>query len=117
VLADNPNLAARGLRLVLPQLQEVETKTLKAGEARENVTYKDAAECDSYLRNRIAEAKRADEVYELLADALIAALQADERELPASRRISWWHSAQQKVAKALAAEIKSIRPSGRGRRG
>lgn len=117
VLADNPNLAARGLRLVLPQLQEVETKTLKSGEVREKVTYKDAAECDSYLRNRIGEAKSPGQIYELLADALVAALLADERELAASRRIRWWHAAEQQVAKALAAEVKALRPRRRRRRG
>jgi ParB/RepB/Spo0J family partition protein len=110
VLADNPNLAARGLRLLLPQLQEVETKTLKSGETREKVTYKDAEECDAYLRSRIGEAKTEREVLELLADALIAALSTDQRELPASRRINWWHSAEQQVAEALGAEIKSVRP-------
>ena len=31
LLADNENLPARGLRLVLPQLQDVEVKTLKSG--------------------------------------------------------------------------------------
>jgi ParB/RepB/Spo0J family partition protein len=110
VLADNPNLAARGLRLVLPQLQDVETKTLRSGENRETVTYNDAAECEGYLRKRIAEAKTDREVLELLADAMIAALCADQRELPASRRINWWHSAERPVAKALGTEIKSVSP-------
>lgn len=116
VLADNPNLAARGLRLVLPQLQEVETKQLKSGEAREKVTYKGAEECDAYLRGRIGEARNEREILELLSDALIAALAADQLELPRSKRISWWSSAEKQVAKALAAEIKSARPSRRGRR-
>jgi len=115
VLADNPNLAARGLRLVLPQLQEVETKTLKSGEAREKVTYKEAAECEEYLRNRISEAKTANEILELLADALIAAQSADERELAQSRRVHWWTPAAEKVRKLLAPDAKAVRP-GRTRR-
>jgi ParB/RepB/Spo0J family partition protein len=114
VLADNPNLAARGLRLVLPQLQEVETKTLKSGETRETVSYQDAAACEAYLRNRIAEAKTQNEILELLADSLIAALNADERELAQSRRIHWWTSAHA-VEKLLAPDVKSVRP-GRSRR-
>jgi ParB/RepB/Spo0J family partition protein len=115
VLADNPNLAARGLRLVLPQLQEVETKTLKSGENRETVTYQSAAECEAYLRKRVAEAKSDREILELLADALIAALNADERELAQSRRINWWSPAESRLAKLLAPDAKSVRP-GRRRR-
>jgi ParB/RepB/Spo0J family partition protein len=113
VLADNPNFAARGLRLVLPQLQEVETKTLKSGENRENVTYKDATECEEYLRKRISEAKTDREILELLADALIAALNADERELAQSRRIHWWAPASERLVKLLAPDVKSVRPGGR----
>jgi hypothetical protein len=113
VLADNPNLAARGLRLVLPQLQEVETKTLKSGEPRETVTYKDADECQEYLRKRISEAKTDKEVLELLADAVIAALNADERELAQSRRIHWWAPASERLVKLLAPDVKSVRPGRR----
>lgn len=113
VLADNPNLAARGLRLVLPQLQEVETKTLKSGENRETVTYKDAAECGSYLRKRISDAKTDREILELLADALIAALNADERELAQTRRIHWWAPAESRLTKLLAPDVKSARPGRR----
>jgi ParB/RepB/Spo0J family partition protein len=115
VLADNPNLAARGLRLVLPQLQEVETKTLKSGESRETVSYHDAPACEAYLRNRIEEARTPNEILELLADALVAALSADERELAQSRRIHWWAPAGERIEKLLAADAKSVRP-GRARR-
>jgi hypothetical protein len=110
VLADNDRLAARGLRLVLPQLQEVEVKSLKSGETREKVTYEDAAECEQYLRSRIAEAKSADEILELLADAVIAAFASDERELAQSRRVNWFPPAQAEMEKLLAAEIKAVRP-------
>ena len=110
ILSDNPNLAARGLRLVLSQLQEVEVKVLKSGEQREKVTYKEAEECESYLRARIAEAKSANEVLELLADALIAATVADERELAQSRRVNYWVPAEEQVKKLLAADVKSVRP-------
>lgn len=110
VLSDNGNLAARGLRLVLPQLQEIEVKTLKSGEQREKVTYKEAEECEKYLRGRLAEAKSANEILELLADALIAATQADERELPQSRRVNYWLPAEAAVKKLLATDVKSVRP-------
>ncbi len=110
LLADNQNLPARGLRLVLPQLQEVEVKQLKSGEEREKVDYAGIPECQTYIENRIAEAKSADEVLELLADTLIAALVSDEAELPQSRRIHWWSPVGDKLKKLLAADIKSVKP-------
>lgn len=110
VLADNDNLAARGLRLVLPQLQEVEIKELRSGEKRERVTYQDPADCNGYLVARIEEARSADQVLELLADALIAATEVDERELAQSRRVAWWCSAEQKIGKLLGADAKAVRP-------
>jgi ParB/RepB/Spo0J family partition protein len=110
VLADNQNLPARGLRLVLPQLQEVEVKTLKSGEKRERVDYAGIPECQTYIENRIAEARSADEVLELLADTLIAALASDDSELPQSRRIHWWSPVGDKVRKLLASDIKTVKP-------
>jgi hypothetical protein len=113
LLADNQNLPARGLRLVLTQLQDVEVKTLKSGEERQKVDYSGIPECQTYLENRVAEAKSSDEVLELLADTLIAALVSDEAELPHSRRIHWWSPVGDKVKKLLASDIKAVRP-GRG---
>ncbi len=110
LLADNQNLPARGLRLVLPQLQEVEVKQLKSGEERERVDYAGIPECQTYIENRIAEARSADEVLELLADTLIAGLVSEEAELPQSRRIHWWSPAGDKVRKLLASDIKSVKP-------
>lgn len=113
VLSDNSRLPAAGLRLVLPQLQEVGTRRLKSGERRERVEYHDSEECRSYLANRIAEASSANEVLELLADALVAALACDERELAQSRRIGWHSPARGDVEKLLAADIRAVRPRGR----
>jgi hypothetical protein len=110
LLADNQNLPARGLRLVLPQLQEVEVKQLKSGEEREKVDYAGIPACQTYIENRIAEAKSADEVLELLADTLIAALASEEAELPQSRRINWWSSAGDQIRKLLALAIKPVKP-------
>jgi ParB/RepB/Spo0J family partition protein len=113
LLADNDSLPARGLRLVLPQLQEVEVKELKSGEERQKVDYSGVPECRTYLENRIAEARSADEVLELLADTLIAGLVSDEAELPQTRRIQWWSPVGDKVKKLLASDIKAVKP-GRG---
>lgn len=83
-------------------------KTLKSGDSREKVSYADAAQCTEYLAKRIDSARSADEVLELLADAVIAAELADERELPQSKRIGWF--ARPGVAKVLAVEIKEVKP-------
>lgn len=116
LLADNENLPARGLRLVLPQLQDVEVKTLKSGEERQRVDYSGIPECMTYFENRIAEAKTAEEVLELLADALIAALVSNESELPQTRRIHWWSPAGEKVRKHLASDIKAVKPRSRAKK-
>jgi ParB/RepB/Spo0J family partition protein len=113
LLADNQNLPARGLRLVLPQLQDVEVKGLKSGEERQKVDYSGIPECQTYIENRLAETKSSDEVLELLADTLIAALVSDEAELPQSRRIHWWSPVGDKVKKLLANDIKAVK-RGRG---
>jgi ParB/RepB/Spo0J family partition protein len=110
LLADNQNLPARGLRLVLPQLQDVEVKQLKSGEERQKVDYSGIPECQTYIENRLAEAKSSDEVLELLADTMIAALVSDEAELPQSRRIHWWSPAGDKVRRLLASDIKAVKP-------
>jgi ParB/RepB/Spo0J family partition protein len=110
LLADNQNLPARGLRLVLTQLQDVEVKQVKSGEDRQKVDYSGIPECQTFIENRVAEAKSADEVLELLADTLIAALVSDEAELPQSRRIHWCSPVGDKVKKLLASDIKAVKP-------
>lgn len=111
LLADNDRLAAAGLRLVLPQLQEVTVTQLKStGESREKVAYAEPDDCLTYLRSQIERAKSANEVLELLADALIAAHLADSRELPQSRRIPGWHGAMDAAAKLMADDIKAVKP-------
>jgi hypothetical protein len=116
LLADNENLPARGLRMVLPQLQDVEVKMLKSGEERQKVDYSGIPECQTYIENRIAEARSAEEVLELLADTLIAALVSDEAELPQSRRIHWWSPAGDKARKFLASDIKAVKPASRAKK-
>jgi ParB/RepB/Spo0J family partition protein len=110
VLADNHELPARGLRLVLSQLQEVEVKELKSGERRQKVSYADSDQCQEYLRNRIEEARTPNEVLELLTDALIAGLIADDSELPQSQRRTWWTRAQAQIQKLLDPDIKAVKP-------
>jgi len=113
VLADNTELAAAGLRLAFPQLQDVEVKRLKSGEPREKVSYANREQCATYLAERIEKARSANEVLELLADALIAVVLADEEELPRSRRIRCHLGAEDAVEKLLASDIKAVKPQRR----
>jgi hypothetical protein len=110
VVADNPELAGAGLRLVLPQLREVEKTTLKNGSERIKVTHKEGQECSRYLLDSIDRAKTVDEVLEVTTDALIAAASADERELARSKRISWYAGVGNDPAELLAEEIKEVKP-------
>jgi hypothetical protein len=113
VIADNRELPAGGLRLVLSQLQEVEVKELKSGEQRQKVSYADIDQCRQFLSNRIEEARTPNEVLEILADALIAGLVADQSELAQSKRVHWASRAGEQVQKLLAADVKAVKPGRR----
>lgn len=111
LLAENEKLAASGLRLVASQLQDIEVKQLKtSGEPREKVSYALPEQCTEYLWGRVEEARSVNEVLELAGDALIAALLADEEELPQSKRVFGGIAARAEVERLLAADIKSVRP-------
>ena len=86
VIADNAELAGAGLRLVMPQLREVEKTTLKNGSERQQGHLQgrrgvQASTCST----QIERAKTVDEVLEVITDALIAAALADEREIAQSK--------------------------------
>lgn len=111
LLADNPRLPARGLRLVTSQLQEVEVKQLKTtGKTREKISYADPEQCAEYLAKRIEGAGSVNEVLELLGDAVIASFLADEGELPQSKQVRGGIRVSAEVEELLAADIKSVRP-------
>lgn len=110
LLADHDGLAARGLRLVLPQLCEVEQKTLKSGEPREKRTYADREAANEYIWSKVEEARSADQAIEVLSEALIAAALADEAAVPQSGRVHWYSPGRERAEKLLAAEIKAARP-------
>lgn len=118
LITDNPTLAARGLRLVTSQLQEVEVKQLKTtGQTKEKVSYADAEQSTAYLVKRVMDASSVNEVTELVGDAMIASLLADENELPQSKRVRGGLRASAEVEKLLSADIKSVRPRQQRRRG
>lgn len=62
------------------------------------------------LANRIEEARSANEVLELLADALIAATVTDEGALPRSKQFTEWLRAGSEIKVLLADDIKSVAP-------
>jgi ParB/RepB/Spo0J family partition protein len=118
LISDNPTLAARGLRLVTSQLQEVEVKQLKTtGKTKEKVSYADAEQSTAYLVKRVKDASSVNEVAEIVGDAMVASLLADEDELPQSKQVRSGLRASAEVAKLLSADVKSVRPRRRRRKG
>jgi ParB family chromosome partitioning protein len=117
LIADNGELAGRGLRLTLPALQDLEVKELKSGAKRQKVSYADGEHCTAELQRRVAAARSEGEVVEILAEALVAALLADEHELAQSKRIHWHTPAASEVKKLLASDIKAARPRRTSRKG
>lgn len=78
VLRDSENLAAASLGLAFEQLQTAEYKTIKTtGEQQKKVTHAKPGTCRTYPRDRIVEARTADQKLELLAEALIAVEMVD----------------------------------------
>ncbi len=109
-VSDNPELAARGLRLVSDQLQDVEVATLKSGKTREKVTYADKAESTAELLRRALGTKDPLEVVEVLSEALLAGIVADAEEVPNKDHVGWSTPVAGEIEKLLATEIKEVRP-------
>ncbi|MCW2980484.1 MAG: parB-like partition protein [Solirubrobacterales bacterium] len=107
VLQDR-SLAAAGLRLVMPQLQGLQTETGDGGDAK--VAYAAINQAREFLVGRIEGAKSAAEVDELIADAQIAALLADEDALEPGEGAYRHDPAEEKVREILAAELKALAP-------
>jgi ParB/RepB/Spo0J family partition protein len=110
LIAGNPDLAVRGLRLTCTQLQDVEVKQLKNGGQREKVSYATAEQCNEELLRRVDGARSEAEVNEVLAESIIAGLLADQDELPLAKRNRWLGAVADKLGKVLAADIKEVRP-------
>jgi ParB family transcriptional regulator, chromosome partitioning protein len=110
LLADHDGLAPAGIRLVLPQLRDIEHKTLKSGEKREKVVYADPTACREYLWNRIEEARSEGQVIELLTEAIIAGELADDAAIPQSHRVGWFSQGERHAIEHLSAEVKAARP-------
>jgi ParB family chromosome partitioning protein len=110
LLADHDGLAGCGLRLVLPQLREVEHKTLKSGEARQKITYADRNSANEYLWKKVDEARTESQVIEVMAEALVASALADEAAVAQSNKVHWYSPGRERAEKLLAADIQAARP-------
>lgn len=109
LLLHDRTLAAAGLRLVMPQLQGLQTEA--GGEQSDGkVSYATAAQASEYLLGRIEEARSQAEIVELIADAQIAAILADDDALEAGEGIFHHDPAEDRVKEILAEEIKQVAP-------
>ena len=110
LLDDHPDIAAAGLRLTLPQLQETKQKTLKSGDLRHEIHYVGVEEANEYLAKKIADARSESEVYELLTEAMIAAAFADPNAVPQTQRKYWDAPGCADAIALLSTEVKAVLP-------
>lgn len=108
LLLHDRTLGAAGLRLVMPQLQGLQTET--GAESDGKVSYATAAQANEYLIGKVEEAKSQAEIVELLADAKIAALLADDDALEAGESVFHHDPSEDRVKEILADEIKEVAP-------
>jgi ParB family chromosome partitioning protein len=111
LIADNPDLAGAGLRLVRPALKDVETKTLKSGEPRKKVKYASPPQATSWLSERVDGARSEGEVDDLLIEAVICALIADRNAVARTNRVGWHCRVAGEVRELLASEIEEVSPA------
>jgi ParB/RepB/Spo0J family partition protein len=108
----NEDLAGRGLRFTIDKLRQVDRTPLKKGGFKEKITYATGEECTAELRRRIDNARSETEVNEVLSEAIYAAVLADNKAQPQSRRPHWTGSfeATRKIEKIAKAELKEVKP-------
>lgn len=110
LVAQNPKLAARGLRLVLSGLREIEQKKLKSGKlGKPKVTFATTDECTEFLNRRIDEARTDAELNEVVGESMVAGILADCNATTQADRVYWSPETEQ-VKKLLAEDIKDVRP-------
>ncbi|MGE0065901.1 MAG: ParB/RepB/Spo0J family partition protein [Solirubrobacterales bacterium] len=110
LLFDHDGLGAAGIRLALPQLREVERKTLKSGEHREKIHYASRDACNQYIWERVEAARTDGEVMEILSEAMIAGELVDHDAVARSNRVGWFSPGGRAAMQFLAAEVKAARP-------
>lgn len=110
IVLQNPRLAGRGLRFTLGKLRDVERTPLKKGGSKEKITYATDEECTAELLRRIDATRSGAEAIEVVTEAILAALLADNKAEPASRRPHWDFRLEKSMTKLLKAEVKEVRP-------
>lgn len=103
-------LAGTGLRLVMPQLQGLQPET-DGKQSGGKVTYATDEKAREFLIERVEQAKSVPEIAELIAEAQIAAIVADQDALDFGDIPSYRHDpAEDKVKSLLADEIEAVTP-------
>jgi hypothetical protein len=110
-IANNPTLAAAGLRFVRPALKDVETKTTKSGEPRKKVSYATTVQASSWLIERVDDARSGAEIRDLLTETMISALVADQKAVAASNQVDWRCPVLEEVGRLLATVIEEVSPA------
>ena len=112
------SLRPGGLRLVTSQLQGRSRSSSSRRPARpKRRSATPTLSSPRHTVKRVMDASSVNEVTELVGDAMIASLLADENELPQSKRVRGGLRASAEVEKLLSADIKSVRPRRQRRQG
>ncbi|MEZ5077187.1 MAG: ParB/RepB/Spo0J family partition protein [Solirubrobacterales bacterium] len=108
LLFDNRSLPGAGLRLVMPQLKGAQTST--DSEQPAEAAYATPGQALEYLVGKVKDAKSQSEVIELITDAQIAAVLADDDALEAGEGSYHHEPAAEEIETLLAEEIKELTP-------
>jgi ParB/RepB/Spo0J family partition protein len=103
-------LAAAGLRLVLPQLQQSQTESDESGGKNGEVTYATITQAMDFLLGKIEGCKSMAEVHEWIALAQVAAVVADEDAVNPGEGSYRHDPAEEQVKELLAEEIAKVKP-------
>jgi ParB/RepB/Spo0J family partition protein len=104
------SLAAAGLRLVLPQLQQTQTEADAGSDRSGKVSYATTTEAMEFLVGKIQASKSQAEINEWISIAQIAAILADEDAVGAGEGAYRHDPAEDEVKELLAEEIKLVKP-------
>lgn len=105
----HPEIAARGLRIVLPQLREEQVTQTKSAGPRRKVIYVSGEEANRFLHRQVDDARSVEEGVETLTFAAAAALAADQAALTNAEKVGP-PGIGLDAAKALAADVDLITP-------
>jgi hypothetical protein len=110
LLRHDRDLAAAGLRLALPQLQQSQTESDENGAKNGKATYATTTQAMDFLIGKIEACKSMAEVHEWIALAQIAAALVDEDAVKAGEGCYRHDPAEEQVKELLAEEIATVKP-------